>query len=170
MDNVIVEKYTKENGEEVIVKPAFFWYRKEFDHPDGGKIQVRIGMNGTELSPEQKIGLSDSYKLADILRTDDIEQVSYSTIPHALLIERINSEIKNILTKNIHNTAILLPLLKWSRMILDIKDDIVKNSPFPLTIVDNHGKIQDVSTAYSVITGYRVGEILKPGFFNKIYP
>jgi len=33
-------------------------------------------------------------------------------------------------------------------MLLEIANDIVKNSPFPLTIVDKEGRVKQVGPAY----------------------
>lgn len=162
MDKVVV------HDEEDI--PAFFWYRKEFNHPDGGKIQIRIGMNGTGLSLEQRTELADAYKLADILRTQDIDLVHYSNPSYESLINRIKNELEVVLGDERGNKKQLILPLDWMRMILQIADDIVKNSPFPFTIVDENNIIEQVSPAYAAMVGYRVRDILEPGFFDKIYP
>jgi len=56
---------------------SFVWYKKEFDYLDGGKIQVRVGMNTTGLSNEQKKILVHFYKLTDILRSKDYLGITY---------------------------------------------------------------------------------------------
>lgn len=162
-----MDKVTSNEHDE---KPAFFWYRKEFNHPDGGKIQVRIGMNGTGLSQDQKDELSDAYKLADILRRENLDEVYYSKYPHALLIDRIKEQLSFILESNTDEEKKFIVPLGWMQMVLEIADDIVKNSPFPLTIVDGAGVIEQISPAYSAMIGYTVKDILNPGFFDKIYP
>lgn len=150
-------------------KPAFFWYRKEFDHPDGGKLQVRIGMNGTELLPEHRLDLTDAYTLADILRTEDMNLVHYSSPSYQLLIIRIKNQLSSILEHDAEQNSLVLPL-GWIKMILEIADDIVKNGPFPLTIINEKGVIEHISPAYAAMIGYTVSDILDSGFFDRIYP
>lgn len=56
---------------------SFVWYKKEFDYLDGGKIQVRVGMNTTGLSDEQKKILVHFYKLTDTLRSREYLGIAY---------------------------------------------------------------------------------------------
>lgn len=149
--------------------PAFFWYRKEFDHPNGGKIQVRIGMNGTGLSPEQQAELTRTYELTDMLRDQDLSSVYHSKYPCDLLMSRTQEKIDAILENGTDKERKLLMPLKWMNMVLAIADDIVKNSPFPLTIVGKQGAIEQISPAYAVMVGHTVDKILMPGFLWDIY-
>ncbi len=150
--------------------PAFFWYRKEFNHPDGGKIQVRIGMNGTGLLEKQKIELTELYKLANVLREEHMEHVHYSRPSYEALVTEIKDRLSCILGVDTESKKETTMTLGWMQMVLEIADDIIKNSPLPLTIVDRDGVIEHVSPAYAAIVGYTVNDILKPGFFDRIYP
>ncbi len=150
--------------------PAFFWYRKEFNHPDGGKIQVRIGMNGTGLLEKQRIELIELYKLANVLREEYMEYVHYSRPSYEALAIEIKDRLLSILDSGVEPKNDATIALGWMQMVLEIADDIIKNSPLPLTIVNEGGAIEHVSSAYATMVGYTVKDILKPGFFDRIYP
>lgn len=164
MDKVTVDEDNKED------KPAFFWYRKEFNHPDGGKIQIRIGMNGTGFVPEQKREIMGLYTVADALRTKWLNYAHYSNPSYEAFIARIKADVMSIIKGDAEKDDTLLMSLAWLQMILEIADDIVKNSPFPLVIVDGKGAIEHISPAYATMVGYTVNDILNEGFFDKIYP
>lgn len=127
-------------------------------------------MNATGLSQEQKTELSDAYRLADILRQERLAEVYYSKFPHMFLIDRIRERLSSLLQDEKEEEQRFVVPLGWIRMILEIAEDIVKNSPFPLTVVDNTGVIEQISPTYSAMVGYRVKDILNPGFFDRIYP
>ncbi|MDD2891442.1 MAG: PAS domain S-box protein [Candidatus Gracilibacteria bacterium] len=151
-------------------KPAFFWYKKQFNHPHGGQIEVRIGMNGTGLSEEQRMMLTNIYNFTDTVRSEYIDLVHYAQPSSDALIVRLKGQISSIFEHNSAKDNTLAIELSWLLMFLEMANDIIKNSPFPLTIVDKQGSIKRVSPAYAAMVGYTVDEIIKPGFFNKIYP
>jgi len=151
-------------------KPAYFWYKKSFNHPNGGQIEVRIGMDGTGLSEEQRTTLTNIYKFTDKVRSEYIDIVHYAQPSSDSLIVRLKGQISSILEHNSGTENTLATELSWLLMFLEMANDIIKNSPFPLTIVDKEGTIKRISPAYAAMVGYTVDEIIKPNFFNKIYP
>lgn len=161
MDNIP----TNNNGD----IPTFIWYRKEFSHPNGGKIQVRVGMNGTGLSEEQKQILEDIYKLTNTFRTKDISSVHYMRTSFEDTICRVKEQVISTLWNSQKWENILTVKMDFIRIILEIANDIIRNSPFPLIIIDNKGCIECISPVYAILVWHSVADILKPGFFSQIY-
>jgi PAS domain-containing protein len=148
---------------------AFFWHKREFEHPNDDSIQIRIGMSAKGLSYEQQEELLKIYKLADVLRKEYPKDVHYSRVSYSVVIERIQEEVQALLQPSNRNKMEARTSLQWIQMILKIAKDIIENSPPPLTIVSDNGQLEHVSSAYSAMVGYRVSEIIEPGFFDRLY-
>lgn len=108
-------------------------------------------MNGTGLSSEQQEELAKAYELTDKLRDRDLSSVYYSKHPSSLLMSRTQQKIDALLVSGTEEEKKLVTPLGWMNMVLSIADDIVKNSPFPLTIVGTQGTIEQISPAYAAI-------------------
>lgn len=151
-------------------KPAYYWYKKQFHHPNGGKIEIRVGMDGTGLSDEQKEILTKMYDFIDMVRAEYPELVYHSEYPSQNLILRLRNQISAILKNNLPTEEHVANELSWILLFLEIAQDITKNSPLPFTIIDDKDVIKTISPAYAAMVGYTINDILKPGFLGKIYP
>lgn len=142
-------------------RPAYYWYRKEFSHPEGGILQVRLGMNGTGLTLSQREELSGLVVLTNTLRSkDSIENVYYTNPSYKSTIDKIVAEIHTIQEKKYSDSEEVLRSLSWMKLILEVADDIMRNSPFPITILDGKGVIEQISPAYSAAIGRDVNSIM----------
>jgi hypothetical protein len=128
-------------------------------------------MNGTGFSTKQRTGLVDLYKLADKIREYKPGLVHYTKFRYEELVYRMKDRIVSIISDNTTDEDdVDFNTLTWVCMVLEIYDDIIKNSPLPITVIGNDREVQEISTAYAIIVGHKVETILNPDFVKVLYP
>lgn len=161
-------QYIKMDNNEKGIQPAYFWYRKAFPDMNGGFFEIRIGMNGTNLSEDQQSKLIKIYNLSEKLRETNNPILESPYISYSDSISRIRGEISTICNNTVHERSIAATSLHWMEAILRIANDIVRNSPIPLTMFNGKWELEKISVAYTTTVGYKVNEIIKPDFLKNL--
>ncbi|MDD2892091.1 MAG: hypothetical protein PHQ95_03940 [Candidatus Gracilibacteria bacterium] len=133
-------------------KRAYFWYLKEFAHPDGSTIQIRIGMNVSSLSKEQREELKHIYNTTKELHDQEIVKKFISPVSYENVIGEVQRKIDILLRSTSINRTSLVPILKWVKMLFEIANGIMK-SPVPFVIVNDDKKVEQMNLPYSIIGG-----------------
>ncbi|NDK19626.1 hypothetical protein GW819_02180 [Candidatus Gracilibacteria bacterium] len=172
-----IEMDRMDNGQ----KKAYFWYLREFTHPDGSTIQIRIGMNVSSLSEEQRDELKEVYNATEEMNKQKIAKKHLSPVSYENITGEIQRKIDLILRSTNPNKTTMVPSLRWIKMLFEIANGIM-NSSVPLVTIDDRNKVEQMNLSYSIIGGGLTCEssferiMMKPGLarvrerFGEIIP